>query len=207
MQMRKLRFIPFIYLSPFISYAQVEIEKSADSFSYQDLVTISEINGVDVFATHSFNDKIQRILKKNNLAVDDANDHPEVYFTNNTGGKYLKVTGGPDLGYGWFYTLGYTVNGKCKDCGVYLGIQDVSDFVVNHEIKLGDRIKQLWQKAHIEYFRSFSYQGIKYYYFEKGMNAEAPFTPNYIYYYKFKEDKLIEIGLGYGMIGENPMLH
>jgi hypothetical protein len=72
---------------------------------------------------------------------------------------------------------------------------------------LGDPIKVVWAKAHLEYFRRFIFNGIEYFYFEKGMKQEIPFTPGRIFYYKFRNEKLIEIGFGYGMIGTNPMLH
>ena len=61
-------------------------------------------------------------------------------------------------------------------------------------------------KAHLMYFRQFTFEGIKYFYFEKGIAQEVPFTPSEIYFYKFKNNKLIEIGLGHGINGINPML-
>ena len=204
--MRTLFLSAIIWLLPFTNYAQTDSVKVANISTYQDLVMIDKINSLNVFATDTFNVIVQHKLKHGRYTVDDNKDHPKVYFTNKIGNKYLEIWSGPDLGYGWFYTIGYIKNGKCTKCGTYLGPENTSDFITNLGVKLGDDIKEVWPKVHLEYFRNFSFMGIKYFYFEKGIRHEVPFTPNQIFFYKFKDEKLIEIGFGYGMIGVNPML-
>lgn len=107
-----------------------------------------------------------------------------------------------------FFTIGYTMQGKCSHCGTFLGNSKEVDFEVNNGIKLGDNVKQIWEAASLNYFRKFTFMDITYYYFEKGVKQEVPFTPYQLFYYKFDGGgRLIEIGFGYGMEGENPMLH
>ncbi len=205
--MKSLYIYVLISLLPTSVFAQTKTDVGGNNSTYTDLIYTDEINGKNIFASDDFNQIVQKKIEQTKSTIDDPTGHPKVYFVNLKGDRYLKIFGGPDLGYGWFYSIGYTSNGKCADCGKYMGKEPTLDFAVNNGIKLGDDLKQVWQKAHLSYFRKFTFMGIVYFYFEKGVRHEIPFTPNYVYYYKFKNDKLMEIGFGFGMIGVNPMLH
>lgn len=204
--MKTIFFNISLCLFPIFALAQTKPTMADSNWTYPDIIYTDEVNGIDVFASDTFNQVVQKIIEQQRIKVPNPYDRPEVYFTNQQKDKYFKIWGGPDLGYGWYYAVGYTVNGRCKSCGTFLGKDGAADYVVNNGIKLGDDIKQVWEKAHLEYFRRFSFNGIGYFYFEKGVKNEVPFTPYKIFYYKFKNAKLIEIGFGYGMIGINPML-
>lgn len=205
--MKNLFCFILISILPSLVLAQSKINEVGDNATFEDLIYTNEINGLDVFNSDTFNQMIRIELEKKQSFVNDKAVYSKVYFTNKSGDKYLTVWGGSDLGYGWFYTIGYTGKGKCTDCGTYIRRELAVDFTINHGIKLGDSIKQVWGKVYLNYFRKFMYNGIVYYYFEKGVKHKVPFTPNQVFYYKFKDDTLIEIGFGYGMIGINPMLH
>lgn len=205
--MKRLFFYLFVSILPGFVFGQSKTNPVDSNTTYLNLIYTDQINGINVLASDTFNQIVQKRLQQSKSFVGDSTDHPKAYFTNIKGDKYLKIFGGPDLGYGWFYSVGYTSHSKCKDCGRYIGKEDVTDYVVNNGIKLGDNIKLVWAKAHLNYFRKFTLEGAVYFYFEKGIKHEIPFTPNQLFYYKFKDDTLIEMGFGYGMIGVNPMLH
>lgn len=206
--MKTLFFPLALLLATLTSRAQVRPNTSDSNLTYKDVIYTDQINGRQVFESDSFNDRVQDIIKKKKIRIDDRDDYPKVYLTSKDESQYLKVWGGPDVGYNYFFTIGYTKKGKCSDCGTFIGRDDVNDYVINNGIKLGDGLRQVWDKAHLAYFRKFLFKGITYYYFEKGIKQEVPFTPAYIFYYQFDtNEKLVEVGFGYGMLGVNPMLH
>lgn len=205
MKNRKIIAVLLVLSISLSSYAQSNAD-TVGYITYPDQIFTNEINGYPIFNSDSINIEVQKRLRNTNQLMDNTTPHQKVYITNNNKSQYLKIWGGPDLGYGWFYSIGYTKNAACSNCGTALGKADVAGFVINNGVKLGDSISLVWQNAHLNYFRTFTLAGVKYFYFEKGVRHEVPYTPNFIYYYKFKNDKLIEIGFGYGMIGVNPML-
>ena len=194
-------------LMTFTTAAQLKPTINDSNVTYKDIIYTDELNGMNVLETDTFNSLIQTMLKHKRIQVIEHDDYPKIYLINKDASKFLKVWGGPDIGYGCFFTIGYTKQGRCTDCGTFLGKDSAVDYIVNSDIKLGDNMKQVWSKAHLEYFRKFVFKGIIYFYFEKGVKREVPYTPNQIFYYKFdKNEKLVEIGFGYGMMGANPML-
>lgn len=204
--MKSLTFFVLSIMFSGLAFTQTKPNMNDSNVTYADFIYTDEINGCNVFTSDSLNRLIQQKISQNKYEIDDHNGYPRVYFVNKMGDKYLEIWGGPDLGYGWFYAIGYTEKSRCVDCGTYLGKSDISNFVINNGVALGDDIKKVSNKMRLNYFRRFKFKGIEYFYFERGVKHEVPFTPDKIFYYKFKKGKLIEIGLGYGIIGVNPML-
>lgn len=196
------------YFTSFALFAQTKqsITDSNNIVSFEDILYVDEINGMNVFDTDMLYSYIGDRIEKQRTRIGDER-YPEIYVTSKTGAEFIKIWGAPDIGFRQFYTIGYTEGKKCSYCGINIGTLPFSKFQINKEIKLGDDIRSVWPKVHLNFFRRFKFNDVECFYFEKGIKQELPFVPNQLFYYKFKNDKLIEIGFGYGFEGVNPMLH
>jgi hypothetical protein len=129
----------FLYLTlclfAFKAHAQSKPGINDNNVTYQNIIYTDEINGTNVLFDTSFNSMIQTRLKLGKVRADDPHSrYSKVYFVNKNARRYLKIWGGSDLGYGFFFTIGYTRQGKCADCGPFLGRDNVDDYVVNNRI-------------------------------------------------------------------------
>lgn len=181
------------------------IAKKQDAIPYY-LIEISKINGLDVLNTDTLYNMLAPLIEKNKKRINYSDTYPRVFITNGNSSQYLKIWGAPDIGFRKFYTIGYTGSGAGNNNGCFLGKQEASAFVINKGVQLGMDIADVASKMYLVYFRNFRYKGITYYYLEKDTLMSIPFTPKYMYYFKFKKDKLIEIGFGRGFENLNPML-
>lgn len=171
-----------------------------------DNAVIKTVNGIDIEDCQMVNQLVRTMLSdEKNRQLDELNN-PNTFFTNRKKDKYLKFSSGPDIGYCYYITIGYNSNITQEKHREYLGVQDVEDYVLNNGVRLGLTIEQVWNKASLQFFRNYTYNNTKCYYLEKGIKNEIPFVPEKVFYYKFRDDKLVEIGAGNGMIGVNPML-
>lgn len=197
--------IAFFILFSVLSFAQ-GAKDSTDIVSFADILYANEIGGMDILNTDTLYGFLEDKIDRYEQDIDYSKRYPKVYVTNRDGSEFLEIWGAPDIGFRQFYTIGYTKDKKCQYCGTKIGSLHFNEFYINNGIKLGDEIMSVWEKVRLNFFRRFKFRNIDYFYFERGSKQGVPFTPDQIFYYKFKDDKLIEIGFGKGFVGVNPML-
>jgi len=194
--MKQLHFSILLLVAVFINAtAQSSNKIDSSDFLYNDVLNVDEINGINVFSVDTtFVELRVKIAKNLYKANTDQRTYPQVYVTNDDASKFLKLWGGSDIGlyqgYGWFFSIGYTTNKECSICGENLGALKHADFTINKGIKLGDSLKQVWPIVHLNFFRRFKFEGVEYFYFERGIKDIMTKTPYQLFYYKFKDDKL-----------------
>ena len=181
-------------------FGQVE---STQLDNFQNSFRFKEINGVSVDSLYS--------IFKNNRAIQiqilsqKEKDYKKVVINNKSNTQYLEVWSSPGGSLGDFFIIG---NKKRKRIvkGTQLFPLSKDQFVVNNRLKLGDNKKDIWGKVNLFSFRHFTFNTIEYYYLENGeKHLDASKTPMTILFFKFKNNILIELGFGNGMIGVNPM--
>ena len=124
--MKKLIFNFIVLFVPIISFSQ---NKLGDS-TFQDLINLDSVNHIGIFS-NTYNDLILQKAKAHNISLPNNEDYPRVYFTNSNRKEYLKIWGGPDLGYSWFFVIGYMANHYSNDFGTFIDSLGVINFVVN----------------------------------------------------------------------------
>ena len=183
--------------------AQVDSSK----FPFKSAISVSPkyINGYKVHSISFdsfFLDKVHN--NKSKISMDKT--YPKVYFTNKSKKEYIEIYSGPDIGFGQFYCIGYTRDSSCGYCGDYLGDMNFSNFSIYGGVHLGDDVDKIEDKLKLSFFRTFTYGGLTFYYYEGSyLPYYIPPEPDGIVYYKFRDNKLVEIGFGYGFTGINPM--
>jgi len=197
-----------VFITLIVSCYAINAQYDTSRFPYKSKITVSPkyLNGYDVHS-ESFASYILDKINHNKNKINTDATYPKVYFTNRNKKEYLEIYSGPDIGWGQFYCIGYTLDSSCDYCGNYLGDIKFNNFIIDSSIHLGDEIGSIGLKLKLPFFRRFSYQGITYFYYEGPYSVYYPYeVPRWIVYYKFRNDKLIEIGFGHGFTGINPML-
>ncbi|WP_118976824.1 hypothetical protein [Taibaiella koreensis] len=179
----KFLFLAF-YFMPFILFAQARqnVTDSNSIVSFGDMVYVDEVNGMNVFANDTLYHYIGAGIDRHKETIDlDDRRYPTIYMTNKDGSEFLEIWGAPDILFRQFYTIGYTQNKKCAYCGTNIGPSDFRNFYVNKEIRLGDDLKSVWAKVHLNFYRRFKFSGVDYFYFEQGVKHELPFMPERLF--------------------------
>jgi len=202
--MKSFFLYPFFLMIYFYPQAQsIESEKS-DATPF-DNIQVKKINKFSVLKSDSLVLFLKDKIEHNRRKIDSTADNPKIYFANVNNTEYLEIWAASDVGFGVFYSIGYLHENGCSYCGSNLGEMNELFFTFD-SIRLGMSIYDVAVRKSLKYFRRFRYKNINYFYFETGTAQEIPYVPKQIYYYKFRNDKLIEMGFGRGLDGTNPML-
>ena len=167
-------------------------------------VYLNRINGINVFATKKLDSITSKKIKEKKVKENVVDDFPYVYFLNLDGTEYLKAYASPGNWYNQFFEIGKVSNSLKQNRS--LGIFPYRTFYGNDSLQIGMSIQKVLAIIPLYQFRVFSHEGIIYYTKETGLYlGENPSSPKTVEFLKFKNDKLISFGFGYGFPFFNPV--
>lgn len=146
--MKRLIIFPFllVYITASLcvnAQSVTEEHEAIDSLYNRTVNSISftKINGYDIYNDNLF----KQLLRDKKIQGKDDNS---AYFLSQDGLEYVKIFSGPDIGFGKFYSIGYTKSRESLKNAVNAGkLPGVARFVIDKQIKLGDLEKDVWNLA------------------------------------------------------------